>query len=163
MTFRTGIGYDVHRFEEGIPLFLGGIKIPYEKGLKGHSDADVLLHAICDALLGALALGDIGKYFPDNDEAFKGIDSKIILSRCFSLVKDRSFKIVNLDSILILEKPKVSEYITEMRKTIAGILETDIDNISVKATTTERLGFEGRGEGVAAQAVVIVVSGASAA
>jgi 2-C-methyl-D-erythritol 2,4-cyclodiphosphate synthase len=156
MIFRTGIGYDVHRFEEGIPLFLGGVKIPYEKGLKGHSDADVLLHAICDALLGALALGDIGKHFPDNDEAFKGIDSKILLARCFSFIKDRSFKIVNLDSVLILEKPKVSEYIPEMRKTIAGILETDIDNISVKATTTERLGFEGRGEGVAAQAVVMI-------
>ena len=156
MAFRTGIAYDVHRFGAGLPLFLGGVLIPSDKGLIGHSDADVLLHAICDALLGALALGDIGVHFPDTSDEYKGIDSKILLQRTWKIVKEKSWKIGNIDAVLILEKPKIQNFIPEMRTVIAGILETTIKNISVKATTTEKLGFTGREEGVAAQVIVLL-------
>lgn len=156
MSLRIGLGYDVHAFAENRDLFLGGIKIPYSKGLLGHSDADVLLHAICDALLGSLALGDIGLHFPDTLDSLKDIDSKILLKECYSLVKAEAYKLVNLDCVLILEKPKVKDYILEMREVIAEILETKIQNVSVKATTTEKLGFTGREEGIAAEAIVMV-------
>ena len=157
MNFRIGIGYDVHQLGDNLPLFLGGVKIEHHKGLIGHSDADVLLHAICDALLGALALGDIGQHFPDTSAEFRGIDSKILLERTFALIAGKGYRISNLDTILILQKPKVKGYIPAMRNTIAAILETDTENVSVKATTTEKLGFEGREEGVAAQAVVLLM------
>ena len=156
MNFRIGKGYDVHALQEGLPLWLGGIQIPHSQGLVGHSDADVLLHAICDALLGALALGDIGKHFPDTSSEYKGIDSKKLLRHCYDLVKQEGYKIVNLDSTIIAERPKLMTFIPVMRECIAGILETSIANISVKATTTEKLGFTGRQEGIAADAVVLV-------
>ncbi len=156
MSFRIGHGYDVHTLKIGLPLFLGGIKIPYSHGLVGHSDADVLLHAICDALLGALALGDIGKHFPDTSEEFKRIDSKILLKKTCDLINAKGYELVNLDATVILERPKLRPYIREMQQTIAGILETEPENISIKATTTEKLGFTGREEGVAAEAVVLV-------
>lgn len=158
MSIRIGIGYDVHRFEDNIPLFLGGVKIDYHRGLLGHSDADVLLHAICDALLGAAGLGDIGQHFPDTSAEFKGIDSKILLQKTYEKIKESGYLLGNLDSVLILQKPKISSYIAEMRKVIADILEVDADFISVKATTTEKLGFEGREEGIAAQAIVLLKS-----
>ncbi len=156
MSFRVGIGYDVHRFGDNLPLHLGGVKVDHNKGLIGHSDADVLLHAICDALLGALALGDIGQHFPDNSEEYNGIDSRILLERTSRLILEKGWKVANLDTILILQKPKVSGYIPEMRKTIADILGIPADRVSVKATTTEKLGFEGREEGVGAQAIVLL-------
>lgn len=155
--FRIGNGFDVHAFAENRKLFLGGVEIPHHKGLLGHSDADVLLHAICDALLGALALGDIGKHFPDNDNAFKDIDSKILLKKTYELIKSKNYIINNLDCIIALEKPKVKNYISQMQNVIAEILETEIDNVSVKATTTEKLGFVGREEGVQAFATVLLI------
>jgi 2-C-methyl-D-erythritol 2,4-cyclodiphosphate synthase len=156
MSFRIGKGYDVHAFKKDLPLILGGLKIDHSHGLVGHSDADVLLHAICDALLGSLALGDIGQHFPDHSEEFRGIDSKILLQRSYKLVLNKGFKLVNLDATLILERPKIKDYIPEMRRQIAQILDTSIESISVKATTTEKLGFTGREEGVAAEAVVLI-------
>lgn len=153
---RIGFGYDVHRFAEGRDLWLGGIKIPYHKGLLGHSDADVVIHAICDALLGAAALGDIGKHFPDTDERFKGIDSKILLSETAKLVRAEGFEIQNIDTTIALQAPKIAAYITAMRQTLADILQLDAGRVSVKATTTEKLGFEGREEGVSAYAVVLL-------
>jgi 2-C-methyl-D-erythritol 2,4-cyclodiphosphate synthase len=156
MSIRIGIGYDVHKFKDNIPLFLGGVKIDYSRGLIGHSDADVLLHAICDALLGALALGDIGQHFPDTSDEFKGIDSKILLKKTYRKIKDLGYRLGNLDSVLILQNPKINLYIPEMQKIIAEILEVDSLLVSVKATTTEKLGFEGRGEGIAAQAIVLL-------
>ena len=154
MIFRTGIGYDVHRLEAGLPLWLGGIRIEHSHGLVGHSDADVLIHAICDALLGAASLGDIGQHFPDTDPAFKGIDSKILLSQCNRLVAQKGYKISNIDSVLCLKRPKIASYIPRMRETLANVLDLQADAISVKATTTEHLGFVGREEGVAAMATV---------
>ena len=156
--FRTGIGYDVHQLAEGLPLWLGGVRIPHTKGLVGHSDADVLIHAICDALLGAAALGDIGQHFPDNDPAYKGIDSKILLGRVCELLKTKSYTIGNVDAILCMQKPKVAPYIQAMRETLAGVMQIDVDAVSVKATTTEHLGFEGREEGISAIANVLLVS-----
>jgi len=156
MNIRVGMGYDVHRFTDDRPLVLGGVTIPYSRGLLGHSDADVLLHSVCDALLGALALGDLGKHFPDSSDEFKGIDSKLLLKRSYKLVKQEGFFLVNLDSVLILEKPRMKDFIPQIRKTIAEIMETGISSISVKATTTERLGFTGREEGIAAQSVVLL-------
>jgi len=156
MSLRIGLGYDVHAFKHGRDLIIGGVTIPHSKGLDGHSDADVLLHSICDALLGALALGDIGKHFPDTDKAFKNIDSRVLLKRTYDLILEEGYKIVNLDAVLILEKPKVQSYILEMRKNIASILNSDIKQISVKATTTEKLGFTGREEGVAAEVIVLI-------
>lgn len=153
---KVGLGYDVHTFAENRKLILGGVEIPYEKGLLGHSDADVLLHAIADALLGALALGDIGIHFPDTDEEFKGMDSMELLKKVSEMVSSKGYHIGNIDSIIICEKPKLMDYILKMCDNIATCLETSINNISVKATTTEKLGFEGRKEGIAAQAIVLL-------
>ncbi|WP_441001489.1 2-C-methyl-D-erythritol 2,4-cyclodiphosphate synthase [Fodinibius sp. SL11] len=154
---RIGYGYDVHRFEEGGPLILGGIEIPFEKSLSGHSDADVLLHAVTDALLGACALGDLGKHFPDTSEDYKNIDSRVLLRDVFVLIKDKGFCVGNIDATIVAEKPKLASYIDEMRQVIAQDLSVDIDQVSVKATTSEGLGFEGNGEGVSAKAVVLLI------
>ena len=156
MSLRIGLGYDVHAFKKGRELVIGGEKIPHSMGLDGHSDADVLLHAICDALLGALAMGDIGKHFPDSDNEYKNIDSKVLLKRTFRLITDESYRLVNLDAVLIMEKPKVQAFIPAMRKNIAEILNCEINQVSVKATTTEKLGFTGREEGVAAEVVILL-------
>ena len=153
---RVGIGYDVHNLVEGRKLILGGVEIPYSKGLLGHSDADVLIHAIMDALLGALSLGDIGKHFPDNDNSYKGISSVLLLEKVNELTKDKGFVISNIDSVIIAQSPKLAPYIEQMRIIIAKALCTNIDDISVKATTTERLGFEGNGEGISAQAICLL-------
>ena len=153
---RTGIGYDVHQLKEGLDLWLGGIKVEHTKGLVGHSDADVLIHSICDALLGAAALGDIGKHFPDKDPKYKGIDSKILLKNCVNLLKEKGYSIVNIDSTICLQLPKIASYIPQMRETLANVTMIDIDQISVKATTTEHLGFEGREEGISALATVLI-------
>ncbi|MFY4777137.1 2-C-methyl-D-erythritol 2,4-cyclodiphosphate synthase [Metabacillus sp. RGM 3146] len=159
---RMGQGFDVHQLTEGRPLIIGGIEIPYEKGLLGHSDADVLLHTIADACLGAVALGDIGKHFPDTDPAFKDADSAKLMSHVWMLIKEKGFVLGNLDCTIIAQKPKMAPYIDKMRERIAELLEADIDQINVKATTTEKLGFTGRQEGIAAQAVVLLVSSYSA-
>ena len=151
---RVGLGYDVHRLVEGRDLILGGVKIPYEKGLLGHSDADVLLHALTDALLGAAALGDIGRHFPDTDERYRGISSLILLEKAYTLVKERGYSLGNADMVLILQKPKVKEYIPSMEENIAGALSCEKERISVKATTEEGLGFTGQGEGVSAKAKI---------
>jgi 2-C-methyl-D-erythritol 2,4-cyclodiphosphate synthase len=156
MSFRIGTGIDFHQLVEGRDLWIGGIKIPHYKGALGHSDADVLLHAICDAMLGALCLGDIGKHFPDTDETLKNIDSKILLQKTYSLIKAAGYKIVNIDSTLCLEKPKVMPYAAAMQSTIATILEIAITDISIKATTTEKMGFAGREEGLFANATVLL-------
>ena len=156
MSYRIGHGYDVHRLAEGETLWLGGILIPHKKGTVAHSDGDVLIHAICDALLGALSLGDIGKHFPDTSNEFKNIDSKILLKKTYSLVSDKGYEIVNIDSTISAQKPKLKPFIPDMEKTIAEVLEIPNDKISVKATTTEGLGFEGREEGISANAVVLV-------
>lgn len=153
---RIGIGYDVHKLVENRKLFIGGIEIPYEKGLLGHSDADVLIHAIMDSILGALALRDIGYHFPDNDNEFKDIDSKILLKRVYEIMSSKNFKIGNIDCVIACQAPKLANYIEEMRKTISDILDTDIENISIKATTTEKLGFIGRGEGISSEAVCLL-------
>ncbi len=154
--FRIGFGYDVHAFAENRKLILGGIKIPHEKGLLGHSDADVLLHAICDALLGALALGDIGKQFPDTDPRYKGADSTVLLKDVYTMILEKGYVLSNCDSTLVLEKPKLRDHIDTMRAKIAELLDCSIDQISVKATTSEKMGFVGRGEGVAAYSTVLV-------
>ena len=156
MNFRIGFGYDVHRLEEGIPFWLGGIKIEHYKGSLGHSDADVLLHAICDAILGAAALGDIGSHFPDSDPAYKGISSSILLQKCGELLNSRGYEIGNIDSTICLQSPKISSYIPEMQRQIAMQLGLREDQVSVKATTEEKLGFTGREEGVSAYAVVLI-------
>jgi len=153
---RIGFGYDVHCFATGHELWLGGLKIPHHRGLKGHSDADVLIHAICDALLGAAALGDIGKHFPDTDNAFKDIDSKILLSKTNSLIIGAGYRIQNIDSTIALQMPKIAPYIEGIRRSLSGILGIETGQVSVKATTTEHLGFEGREEGVSAYAVVLL-------
>ncbi|AST05839.1 2-C-methyl-D-erythritol 2,4-cyclodiphosphate synthase [Anoxybacillus flavithermus] len=154
--YRIGQGFDVHQFAEGRPLIIGGINIPYEKGLLGHSDADVLLHAIADACLGAIGQGDIGKHFPDTDEAYKDADSAVLLQRVWSLVRQHGYTLVNVDCTIIAQKPKMAPYIPNMQKRIAELLEGDISQVNVKATTTEKLGFTGREEGMAAQAVVLL-------
>lgn len=153
---RVGIGYDVHKFSENRDLILGGVKIPYEYGLLGHSDADVLVHAIMDSLLGASSLGDIGKHFPDNDMTYKGISSIELLKHTKKLLDDNGYSIGNIDSIIVAQAPKLSPYIESMRKIISEALDISIDSICVKATTTEKLGFEGRGEGISAQAICIL-------
>ncbi len=155
--FRTGFGFDVHAFKEGRKLFLGGVEIPSDKGLEGHSDADVLLHSICDAMLGALALGDIGIHFPNTDDKWKDADSAILLKTVNELINNKGFDLGNLDCVLALESPKISPYINKIRKKISEILNSDIDQISVKATTTEKLGFIGRAEGVVSFATVLLV------
>ena len=157
MNIRIGQGIDFHRLENGLDLWIGGIKVPSEKGCIAHSDGDVLLHSICDSLLGAAGLRDIGFQFPDTSAEFRNIDSKILLKRTFELIKNKGFKIGNIDSTLCLERPKISPFIPEMQRVIASVLETSADNISIKATTTEKLGFTGREEGVVAIAVAILV------
>ncbi len=156
MNLRIGYGYDVHQLAEGEDLVIGGLTIPHEKGSVGHSDADVLLHVICDALLGALALGDIGTHFPDTDPAYKGIDSKILLRDTWALVQARGYQLANVDSTVCLQRPKLKPHIPDMRACIAGILGVDMDRIGIKATTTEKLGFVGLEEGVSAHAVVLL-------
>ena len=153
---RIGHGYDVHRFAENRPLVIGGVTIPYEKGLAGHSDADVLLHAVCDALLGAAALGDIGKHFPDNDQSFKNIDSRILLRRVVAFLNQKGYKINNIDATIIAEKPKMAGHIDLMRQNIADDCQMDIDSVNVKATTEEGLGFTGELKGISAHAVCII-------
>ena len=153
---RIGHGYDVHRLVEGRKLILGGVEIPFEKGLDGHSDADVLVHAVMDALLGAAALGDIGKLFPDNDDAYLGADSVELLKKVRDVLQEHGWKPGNLDATVIAQRPKLAPYIDTMRKRIADALETDVENVSVKATTEERLGFTGSGEGIAAHAVCLI-------
>ncbi|MDP4095975.1 2-C-methyl-D-erythritol 2,4-cyclodiphosphate synthase [Paenibacillus sp. P96] len=157
---RIGQGFDVHQLVEGRPCIIGGVTIPYEKGLLGHSDADVLLHAITDAILGALGLGDIGKHFPDNDPSFKDADSLKLLEHVWELAKERGYRLGNVDSTIIAQKPKMAPYIPQMIDVIARTLEAeDESQVNVKATTTEQLGFTGRGEGIAAQSVVCLVKG----
>lgn len=153
---RVGTGYDVHRLVEGRPLVIGGVKIPYSKGLLGHSDADVLLHALCDALLGAAALGDIGLHFPDHDERFKDISSLLLLSRVGEMLYRREYRIVNIDSTIVAQEPRLAPYMQQMRENIAQALNITLEQVNVKATTTEGLGFEGTGEGMSAQAIVLL-------
>ena len=153
---RVGMGYDVHRFNDGDHIILGGVTIPYERGLEAHSDGDVVLHALADAILGAAALGDIGKHFPDTDPNFKGADSRVLLRHVYNIVKDKGYTLVNADVTIIAQAPKMLPHVPAMRANIAADLETDIDFINVKATTTEKLGFEGRKEGIAVQAVVLI-------
>lgn len=153
---KIGMGFDVHELVFGRDLILGGVKIDYEKGLLGHSDADVLVHSINDAIIGALALGDIGKLFPDTDPKYKGISSLLMTKEVVRLMKNKGYKIVNIDSIISIQNPKISPYILDMRKNIAKVLEIELENVSVKATTTEHLGFEGREEGVSSRAVVLI-------
>ena len=157
LNFRTGIGFDVHAFSEGRKLIIGGIEIPFEKGLEGHSDADVLLHAICDAMLGALALGDIGIHFPNTDSKWKDADSSMLLNHVNNLVNEIGYELGNIDCVLSMEKPKISPYLVQIRKKLSSILRVDVDHISIKATTTEKLGFIGRTEGVASFATVLLV------
>ena len=156
--FRTGIGFDAHALSEGLQLVIGGVRIPHSKGLQGHSDADVLVHAVMDAILGALALGDIGEHFPDTADEFEGADSLELLSHVQKMIEDKGYCCENLDSIIIAEKPKLKSYIGEMRENIATVLKINIDQLSIKATTTEYMGFTGREEGIAAQASVLLKS-----
>ena len=156
MAYRIGSGVDFHQLKEGRELWIGGVKIPHSKGALGHSDADVLLHAICDAMLGALALGDIGFHFPDTDISFKDIDSKLLLKRSTELIEAKGYKVINIDSTLCLETPKIKPYILKMQQTIAAIVHVTTDDVSIKATTTERLGFVGREEGLQAFATVLL-------
>ena len=153
---RIGTGYDVHALGEGLPLWIGGVQIPHTHGLIGHSDADVLLHAICDALLGAADIGDIGKHFPDTDPQYKGISSLKLLAHVGRLLKEKGYRVGNIDSTVVAQRPKLASYIPLMRQHIADTLGIDIDQVSVKATTTEHLGFEGREEGISAQAVALL-------
>ena len=153
---RIGHGYDVHKLVEGRKLILGGVDIPFEKGLLGHSDADVLLHAISDSLLGAAALGDIGKLFPDNDPQYEGADSLVLLQRVYEAVKEKGYEVGNIDATVLAQRPKLRPYIDTMRENIANALEVDVDQISVKATTEEGLGFTGKGEGIAAHCITLL-------
>jgi 2-C-methyl-D-erythritol 2,4-cyclodiphosphate synthase len=155
---RIGVGYDVHAFGPGEQVWLGGVAIPHTQGVVAHSDGDVLLHALCDALLGALALGDIGHHFPPSDPQWRGADSRVLLRHCFGLVQMRGFTIGNVDAVVVCERPKLAPHLDLMRGRIAADLACRVDQVSVKATTSERLGFTGRGEGIAAQAVVLLAS-----
>jgi 2-C-methyl-D-erythritol 2,4-cyclodiphosphate synthase len=154
--YRTGFGIDFHQLTEGRELWIGGVQVPHHKGALGHSDADVLLHAICDALLGALALGDIGEHFPNTDPAYKNIDSKILLENCYKLIRSKNYRVINVDSTVCLETPKIKKYAGDMREVIAGILQITKEDVSVKATTTETMGFAGREEGLVAYATVLL-------
>lgn len=156
MSYRIGYGIDFHQLVEGRKFILGGVHIPFEKGLLGHSDADVLLHAICDALLGALALGDIGVHFPDNNEAYKNADSRNLLAASYELIRKEGYRVVNIDSTVCLELPKIKPHTEEMQRIIAGILNITEKDISIKATTAEKMGFVGRGEGVVAYATILL-------
>lgn len=153
---RIGFGYDVHKLVEKRDLVLGGVKIPFDRGLLGHSDADVLIHTIMDSVLGALAKGDIGKHFPDTDDKYKDIDSTILLKKVKEIMQECQYKIGNIDATIAAQSPKLAPYIEEMRKNIAGILDTNIENINIKATTTEKLGFEGRREGISSYSVCLL-------
>lgn len=159
MVHRIGFGYDVHRLEEGLPFRLGGVSIPHTSGAKGHSDADVLIHAICDALLGAAALGDIGTHFPDDREEYRGINSLLLLEKTISLLEETGCHIGNIDATICLQQPKIQPYIEDMRSALSMAMGIDKDQVSVKATTEERLGFTGREEGVAAHAVALIWKG----
>jgi 2-C-methyl-D-erythritol 2,4-cyclodiphosphate synthase len=156
MSFRVGFGFDVHQLKEGLDFWLGGIIVPHTKGGLGHSDADVLIHTICDALLGAANLGDIGKHFPDTSDKYKGIDSKILLKEVMLLVREKGYEIGNIDSTICLQTPKIGPYILEMQKVLASCMGVDVDLVSIKATTTEKLSFVGREEGVSAYATVLI-------
>lgn len=157
LPYRVGFGFDVHRLEEGYPLWLGGIRLEHKRGLEGHSDADVLLHAICDALLGAAALGDIGVHFPPTDMQYKGIDSKILLARVCQLIKQEGYEVGNIDATIAAERPKLNPHIPEMRTKIAEVMGLEVGQVSIKATTTERLGFTGREEGMSAYVVALLL------
>ena len=154
---RIGQGYDAHKFKEGGKLILGGVDVPYEKGMEAHSDGDVVIHALCDALLGAMALGDIGKHFPDSDASYKGIDSRILLKEVMNKVREGGMKLGNADINVIAQAPKLSSHIQAMREILAADMSTAISNVSVKATTTEKMGFTGRAEGIAVTAIVLLV------
>ena len=156
MNFRVGFGFDVHQLKEGLDFWLGGIIVPHAKGGLGHSDADVLIHSICDALLGAANLGDIGKHFPDTDLKYKGIDSKLLLKEVMILIREKGYEIGNIDSTICLQTPKIEPYIAEMQRVIAACIGVDADLVSIKATTTETLGFVGREEGISAYATVLI-------
>ncbi len=156
--FRTGFGYDVHAFAFNRKLILGGIEVPFDRGLLGHSDADVLLHAISDALLGAAALGDIGKHFPDTDPNYKDADSKILLSKVYQLIEGKGYILGNIDATIVMQRPKLAPFIDKMREIISSILKADVSQVSVKATTSEKLGFVGQEEGVEAFATVLIIS-----
>lgn len=156
MSYRIGFGIDFHQMVEDRPFWLGGVQISHEKGAKGHSDADVLLHAICDALLGALSLGDIGVHFPDTDQSFKNIDSKILLKKSYEMILQRGYRLINIDSSICLETPKIKAYVPEMQKAISAVLQVEQTDISIKATTTEKMGFVGREEGLIAYATVLL-------
>ena len=156
MSFRVGFGFDVHQLKKGLDFWLGGIVVPHTKGGLGHSDADVLIHAICDALLGAANLGDIGRHFPDTDPKYKGVDSKLLLKEVIKLIREREYELGNVDSTICLQTPKIGPYIPEMQKVLASCMGVDIDLVSIKATTTEKLSFVGRQEGVSAYATVLI-------
>ena len=156
MSFRVGFGFDVHQLKVGLDFWLGGIIVPHTKGGLGHSDADVLIHTICDALLGAANLGDIGKHFPDTEAEYKGIDSKILLKEVMVLIREKGYEIGNIDSTICLQTPKIGPYIPEMQKVLATCMNIDVDQVSIKATTTEKLSFVGREEGVSAYATVLI-------
>jgi 2-C-methyl-D-erythritol 2,4-cyclodiphosphate synthase len=158
MLMRIGQGFDAHRFQAGSRLVLGGVEIPYDKGMQAHSDGDVIIHALCDAILGAMALGDIGKHFPDSQAEFKGIDSRILLRKVMELAGERNCQISNVDITVIAQEPKLAPHIDDMRHILAQDLHTDINNVSIKATTTEGMGFSGRAEGIAAMAIAMLVS-----
>lgn len=157
MDIRIGCGYDVHALADGLRLILCGVEVPHTKGCVAHSDGDVAIHAICDAILGALALGDIGKLFPDSDAKYKGIDSTILLKDVIEIIRSKGFRVSNIDCTIAMQRPKLRPYIDTMRERIAEVVGVDVDRVSVKATTTERLGFEGREEGVSANAVVLLI------
>ena len=158
MTIRIGNGFDAHRFKPGTKLVLGGVHIEHDMGMEAHSDGDVVIHALCDAILGALALGDIGQHFPDTDAKFKGVDSRVLLNKVVTLMTEQQFKIGNVDLTIIAQAPKLAPHILAMREILSHDLQTDISNVSVKATTTEKMGFTGRGEGIAVMATVILVA-----
>lgn len=157
MNFRIGHSTDIHQLDESRPLILGGINIPHSKGLIGHSDADALLHVISEAMIGALALGDLGSHFPDTDQAYKDVDSKVLLNHIFKIVKEKGYRINNLDCTIFAERPKMAPYISHMRETVAELLETELDNINIKATRGEKMGFIGREEGIACEAVILLI------
>ena len=156
MNFKVGFGFDVHQLQDGLDFWLGGIIVPHSKGGLGHSDADVLIHSICDALLGAANLGDIGKHFPDNDSKYKGVDSKILLKEVMILIREKGYELGNVDSTICLQKPKIGQFIPKMQKVLASCMGVDTDLVSIKATTTEKLSFVGREEGVSAYAIVLI-------
>jgi 2-C-methyl-D-erythritol 2,4-cyclodiphosphate synthase len=156
MSIRIGMGYDVHQLAKGYKLWIGGIEIPYEKGSVGHSDGDVLIHAICDALLGALNLRDIGYHFPDTDPALKGIDSKILLKKTIKIIRENGYDLGNMDATICLQKPKINLHIPKMQEVLASVMDVDISRVSIKATTTEKLGFVGEGKGISAYATVLI-------